>query len=447
MSEVSSTTPNPEAPQAQVSWESLGLSPGLLKLVDEAGFKHPTPVQAETIPWVMDGKDLIASAQTGTGKTAAFVFPLIERLKGREGTYGLILSPSREIALQSKAVLDAFGLPLGVRSAALIGGVSLRQDEVALASYPQVLVATPGRLCDHIERGNVWLSYLETVVLDEADMMLDMGFADQLNRILDDTSRDRQTLLFSATMPEPVERLARKIMYEPKRISIGKRVSPSTSVEQNFIFTDEENKIRELMRIFRSEPGTIFVFTRSKDGATRLWRSLRSRGFYDAIYLHSDLRQSDRERSLAEFKEGKHRVMIATDVIGRGIHVEGVAHVVNFDLPQDTSDYVHRIGRTGRADAKGKATSLITPRDRRSLGELERLLGRTIRPEPRDPRPAPENSGEMRADSNADTPKQTSGHPPRNPDQRRRRRRPHSGGGKSGGPTRRDGSGQSSPAT
>jgi ATP-dependent RNA helicase RhlE len=367
-------------PSSSSSWQDLGISPELLDLLKKAKFERPTPVQEKTIPLVLQGRDLIVSAQTGTGKTAAFVLPMIEKLKGREGTYGLVLAPSREIALQTQVVLEQFGTPMGIRSASLIGGVPLRQDDIALQNYPQVLVATPGRLCDHLDRGNLWLDYLEYVVLDEADRMLDMGFSDQLQRILVKTPKSRQTLLLSATMPPNVEQLGRRILSEPERISIGKPVSAATTVEQNFIFTDEKNKLRELRRIFDHEPGSIFIFTKSKDRTSRLWHSLHRLGIYDATHLHSGLRQSDREKSLEDFKAGKYRIMIATDVIGRGIHVDGVAHVVNYDLPRDASDYVHRIGRTGRALASGKATSFVTATDRQCLAQIEKLLNRKISP-------------------------------------------------------------------
>ena len=360
------------------NWIDFNLDPALLKLIEQAGFETPTSVQLRAIPPALEGRDLIVSAQTGTGKTAAFVIPIIERLKGREGTYCLVLAPSREIALQTKDVLDTFASPLGIRSAVLIGGVDMRLDQQAIATYPQILVATPGRLCDHLDRGNIWLEYLEIVVLDEADRMLDMGFAEQLNRILRDTPAKRQTLLFSATVPEPVEKLARRIMQRPERIQIGKAVSPAESVDQRFVFTEEAAKLRILQLLLEEEKGSVFIFTKSKIGATRLWRSLRARGFYDATHLHSDLRQRDREQSLEDFKAGKYRVMIATDVIGRGIHVDGVAHVINYDLPRDATDYVHRIGRTGRVDATGKATSLVTYRDKLIIRKIERLLGHSI---------------------------------------------------------------------
>lgn len=379
---VTETPVNETKPAAEpaVQWSELGLDPKILGLIEAANFKSPTPVQAKSIPLAIEGKDLIVSAQTGTGKTAAFVLPLVEKLKGREGTYGLILAPSREVALQIQVVLNSFAAPMGVRSAVLIGGIDMRLDIQALNTYPQVIVATPGRLCDHLDRGNIWLDYLEFVILDEADRMLDMGFSEQLNRIMSDTPSSRQTMFFSATFAPPVEKLARRILKDPVRVQIGKPTSPAKTVQQHFIFTKEDAKLNIVLRILRQEPGSVFIFTSSKEGATRLWRSLRGRGFNDATHLHSDLRQRDREQALEDFKQGRYRVIIATDVIGRGIHVDGVAHVINYDLPREADDYIHRIGRTGRADAKGKATSLITSRDRMVIGKIEKLIGKTIRP-------------------------------------------------------------------
>ncbi|MBC7692834.1 MAG: DEAD/DEAH box helicase [Methylotenera sp.] len=359
-------------------WDSLGLSPEALLLIEKAGFKTPSGVQAEGIPIALEGTDLIASAQTGTGKTAAFVLPMVDRFAGREGTFGLILAPTRELAQQTQATLEMFGAPRKVRSVVLIGGIDMKIDVAALGTYPQVIIATPGRLCDHLDRGNIWLDYIEVVVLDEADRMLDMGFADQLARIMQDVPAKRQTLLFSATMATSVTNLAKKILKNPKTVAIGKLNSASTSVTQRLLHMPEESKTRELRRLLREEPGSIIVFTRSKDKATRVWRSLHSAGIYDATYIHSDRMQSHREQALAEFKEGKYRIMIATDVAGRGIHVDGIAHVVNYDLPMDPEDYVHRIGRTGRADLSGKATSFVTPQDRKILGEIHKILGKEI---------------------------------------------------------------------
>jgi superfamily II DNA/RNA helicase len=242
-----------------------------------------------------------------------------------------------------------------------------------------VIVATPGRLCDHLERGNVWIEFLETLVLDEADRMLEMGFAVQLNRILQETPSSRQTLLFSATLPPNVEKLATRVLYDPVRIRVGSASRAAITVDQTFIFMDEANKIRELERLLDHERGTVIIFVRSKDGAARLGRTLRNRGFRDATQLHSDLEQSARERALQDFKDGRYGVLIATDVVGRGIHVDNVAHVVNYDLPREAADYIHRIGRTGRADSTGKATTFVTPRDRLNYKKIEEVAGKNIK--------------------------------------------------------------------
>jgi ATP-dependent RNA helicase RhlE len=360
------------------AWDKLGLSQAALELIHKSGFKTPSPVQAESIPIALSGSDLIASAQTGTGKTASFVLPMVDKFVGREGTFGLILCPTREIAQQTQATLELFATPRGVRSAVLIGGIDMKIDAAAINTYPQILVATPGRLCDHLERGNLWLDFIQVVVLDEADRMLDMGFSDQLNRIMKDVPQKRQTLIYSATIPPNVQKLASKILNNPQRVAIGEPMSAAKNIEQRLIWMNEENKSRNLERLMREELGSIFVFTRSKDSASRIWRSLHSRGVYDVTYIHSDRRQMDREKALADFKEGRFRVMIATDVAARGIHVDDVAHVVNYDLPMEPEDYIHRIGRTARKGASGKATSFATPRDKGILRDIEKLLGHEI---------------------------------------------------------------------
>ena len=306
---------------------------------------------------------------------------MVERLAGKEGTLGLILSPTREIAQQTAAVLEIFGAPRGLRSAVLIGGIDMKLDDAAIKTYPQIIVATPGRLCDHLDRGNIWLDFIQMVVLDEADRMLDMGFSDQLSRIMEDIPKTRQTMVFSATFAPPVERLARKILHEPKQVAIGRPSGAAKTVVQKLFWMREESKDRELRRLLQEEKGTIIVFTRSKEGASRLWRSLHSRCIYDATVIHSDRRQQDRESALADFKSGKFRVLIATDVAGRGIHVDDVAHVVNYDLPMEPEDYVHRIGRTGRIGATGKATSFATGRDRALVQRIEKLMGHPIESE------------------------------------------------------------------
>lgn len=364
-------------------WNTMGLKPEVLERVIAEGYAAPTPVQAQSIPEALAGKDLLVSAQTGTGKTGAFVIPILNQIIGKSGTQAVVLCPTREIALQSQKVFEQFGKPLGVHAVSLIGGTDLKTDEELLRTYPQVIIATPGRMCDHIERGTVWLEYIHFLVLDEADRMLDMGFSTQLNTILDQTSNERQTMLFSATMPPDVERLAQKILYDPVRVQVGSTSRSAKTVEQHFVFLPREEKFMELQDILYEEPGSVFVFAGSKENAAKLWRDLRNRGFHQATQLHSNLPQAAREEALADFKSGKYRVLIATDVVGRGIHVDGVAHVINYDLPRDPEEYVHRIGRTGRAEQRGKATTLITPYDSEIFYKIEKMTGAKV--------PAPPN--------------------------------------------------------
>jgi len=434
MTESAVHEPAPAAPVEELTsgreiWAKLGLSDDALNLIEKAGFSKPTPVQAESIPISLQGHDVIAAAQTGTGKTASFVLPMVDRIAGKEGTLGLILAPTREIAQQTQATLELFGTPRGVRSIVLIGGIDMKLDEAAIRSYPQVIVATPGRLCDHLDRGNIWLDFIQVVVLDEADRMLDMGFADQLARITEDLPKTRQTLVFSATIPPSVRWLAQKILHDPREITIGRAMSAAKTVDQKLIWLDEEAKMRELRRVMREEPGSMIVFTRSKDGASRLWRSLHSRGIYDATVIHSDRRQQDREKALAEFKEGKYRILIATDVAGRGIHVDEVAHVVNYDPPLEPADYVHRIGRTGRIGASGKATSFATRRDRDLVGRIERLLGARI---PEERHVAPQNHSAPREGSKPHSGGETSA--PADGERKHRKRRRGGRGRRSGAP-------------
>ncbi len=357
-----------------MNWSELGLSPQLLELIEKAGYKSPTPVQSAAIPFAVEGHDVLASAATGSGKTAGFVLPTVQRTLGKSGTLVLALSPTREIAQQTAAVFDTFGGPLGLKSTVLIGGANMRVETAALGEYPQIIVATPGRLCDHLERGNVWLDFIQTLILDEADRMLDMGFSEQLNKITDQIPKSRQTLMFSATFPPSIERLAKKVMRSPKEVKIGSETESKPQIEQRWMRVDEEDKMNELVRLFEKEPGTIIVFAKSKDRVSRVWRSLHSRLIYDATFIHSDCTQAHREKAIADFKSGEHRILVATDVAGRGIDVDDVAHVVNFDLPMEPEDYVHRIGRTGRRGRKGIATSFVTDRDRQTLAGIERIM-------------------------------------------------------------------------
>jgi ATP-dependent RNA helicase RhlE len=364
------------APVVAAKWEDLGLDPKIIELIYKAGYKTPTPVQAEAIPFAAQGRDVLASAATGSGKTAGFVLPTVQRYIGKSGTLVLALSPTREIAQQTAAVFETFGGPFGLKATVLIGGANMRLEEAALGEYPQIIVATPGRLCDHLERGNIWLDFIQTLILDEADRMLDMGFSDQLARITESIPKTRQTLMFSATFPASIEKLARNVMHSPKEVKIGVAEDQKPEIVQKMVRVREEDKVNELIRLFKDEPGTIIVFARSKDRVSRLWRSLHARTIYDATFLHSDCTQAHREKAIADFKAGTYRILIATDVAGRGIDVDNVAHVVNFDLPFEPEDYVHRIGRTGRRGRTGKATSFVTDRDGEVVRRIEKLTGK-----------------------------------------------------------------------
>ncbi len=375
MTELNSAEPIPSTGNA---WSELGVAQATIDLLLKAGLTNPTPIQKAAIPLALAGKDIIATAQTGTGKTAGFVLPMIENLRGKEGTLGLILAPTREIAQQIQAVFEGFGAPQGIRSIVLIGGINLRQDDLAIATYPQVIVATPGRLCDHLDRGNLWLDFMKWLIIDEADRMLDMGFAAQLGRIMEDIPDTAQTMIFSATISPSVRKLANTILSEPESISIGAGNTAADTVDQRIFWLQEESKGSVLRRLIADEPGTLIVFVRSKDAASRLFRSLQSRNFRDVTVIHSDLRQVDREQSLIDFKEGKCRVLIATDIAGRGIHVDAVSHVVNYDIPREPEDYIHRIGRTGRSFARGKATTFATQKDQKTVDAIEALLRKKI---------------------------------------------------------------------
>ncbi len=427
---VAETAPIAEAaPAPELDWSDLGLAPELLELIAKAGYRRPTPVQAQSIPLVVAGNDVLVSSQTGSGKTASFVLPTVQRFKGRDGTFILALSPTREIAQQTGAVFETFGAPLGLRTVVCIGGASIPLEKEALASSPHIIVATPGRLCDHLERGNVWLDFIQCLIFDEADRMLDMGFQTQIDMITEQIPKERQTLMFSATFAPSVERLARNAMRDPKQVTIGKTNATAPKIEQDLLWMPEEKKLGALMRIMREESGTIIVFARSKERVSQIWRSLHAKKIYEATYIHSDCTQEHREGAIADFKSGKFRVLIATDVAGRGIDVESVGHVVNFDIPREAEDYVHRIGRTGRAGKTGRATSFAIPhKDEEGVRAIEKLLG--IPSPERPPR-------EARAEGQTDRPRREGERRDGRRDGGRGRdgeRRPRSGGQEARGP-------------
>ena len=362
------------------SFNEMHLSAPMLDAIARAGYTSPTPIQARAIGIALEGKDLIGCAQTGTGKTAAFAIPIIERLcasRPGAGARALVLAPTRELALQIAEHFAMLGAARGLRTVTLIGGEPMGPQLAGLARRPDVIVATPGRLFDHLERRSATLSSVRIVVLDEADRMLDMGFAPQVERILAVTPLDRQTLCFSATMPEEVERLVRKHLSRPERVEVGTVAKPVAAVTQRLYATDNREKMPLLLQLLGEERGQTLVFTRTKHRADRLARAVAAAG-HRVTRLHADRTMSQRREALDGFRAGRYRILVATDIAARGIDVPEIAHVVNFDLPHTPEDYIHRIGRTARAEATGQATSFAVPEERDQLRAIERHLGHPV---------------------------------------------------------------------
>lgn len=365
-------------------FRALGLEARILKAVQDAGYTEPTPIQLAAVPLVMSGQDVIGIAQTGTGKTAAFTLPILSRLfapgagNARAGTRVLVLAPTRELAAQIEENVRAYGKHLPVRMAAVFGGVGEHPQINALRAGVDIIIATPGRLLDLMGRGCANFSALDFLVLDEADRMLDMGFLPDIRRIIRALPRTRQTLMFSATLSKEIEQLTHEFQRAPKLVQIGRRSNPAETVTQIVYEVPKHRKPALLLHLLR-DPGMdmVLVFSRMKHGADRLARQLEREGVRTAT-LHSNRSQNQRLRALKDFKSGAVRVLVATDIAARGIDVDGISHVVNFDFPMHAEDYVHRIGRTGRAHAVGDAISFVTPEDQSSLRSLERFIGRGI---------------------------------------------------------------------
>ena len=364
-----------------ISFKALGLAPELLRAVEDQGYAEPTAIQKEAIPMALAGRDVVGSAQTGTGKTAAFLLPIIQRLQDdRHGTLrALILTPTRELAEQVLTSARAYGRHTGLKAVAIYGGVGMAHQTTALRKGVDIVIATPGRLLDHMGRGHVNSSDLEVLVLDEADRMLDMGFAPDVNRIISSLPKERQTLFFSATISGDVDRLARRALNDHAAVDIGRRAEAAEGVEHILVAVDRPNKRHALERLLQEVPehGRTLVFVRTKFGVDKLARQLRSEGVHVAA-LHGGKTQSDRTRALDRFREGKTRTLIATDVAARGIDVQDIAMVVNFDVPNDPEVYVHRVGRTARAGAEGLALTLMSPDEWLMMSDIEKLMGRTF---------------------------------------------------------------------
>lgn len=368
-----------------MNFEQTGLMPTLLKAVEASGYEEPTPIQRETIPLVLEAKDVLGCAQTGTGKTAAFALPILQRLwqggreaKGKRPIRALILTPTRELALQIFENFQDYGKGLSLRSCVIFGGVNQKPQVEQLLRGVDILVATPGRLNDQIGQGYISLQQLEIFVLDEADRMLDMGFIHDVRKVIALLPTRRQTLLFSATMPQEVEKLAMSILREPVSVKVDPVSSTVDSIEQSLFLVDKANKKYLLASLLRKpEVVNALVFTRTKHGADRVVRELGKAGIF-AKAIHGDKSQNARQEALGQFKDGKIAVLVATDIAARGIDISGLSHVINYDLPNEPEAYVHRIGRTGRAGLEGTAISFCCYDELKDLKVIEKLIGFAI---------------------------------------------------------------------
>lgn len=361
---------------ADVDFKSLGLSEKILQVLERNSFTVPTPIQHKCIPVVLEGKDVIGIAQTGTGKTLAFGLPMIQRLSQLKGQ-GLIMVPTRELALQVDESLRRVGASLGLKTAVLIGGASMQKQVNSLYSRPHIIVATPGRLADHLEQKTISLKNIKIAVLDEADRMLDIGFMPQIVKILKLVPAEKQMLMFSATMPVAISKLAAQFMKLPFRIEVAPAGTPAEKVEQEIFILPQEFRMSLLKKILTDNEGTVLVFCRTKRGASKVARGLCGYNF-NAVEIHSDRSLHQRKQALEGFKNGRYRILVATDIAARGIDVDGIAIVINYDLPDNHEDYVHRIGRTGRAGKFGKAISFTTPSQRNDVRAIEKLIKKVI---------------------------------------------------------------------
>lgn len=356
------------------TFSDAALPQALVHALAQMNFTTPTPIQAEAIPLALDGKDILGSAQTGTGKTGAFGIPLIARLLSDPTAGALVLTPTRELAVQ---VLDTLHKMLGARSgihtALLIGGEPMPKQFRQLRMKPRLVVGTPGRINDHLERGSVSLAETRFLVLDETDRMLDMGFGIQLERIIKHIPSERQTLMFSATLPANIVKLADRYLSSPVRIAVGSTTTPTARIRQEIIHTAEGDKYGRLIGEIERREGSIIVFVKTKWGAEKLAEKL-NRQDHSASAIHGDLRQTKRDQVIRNFRESRYRIMVATDIAARGLDIPHIAHVINYDLPQCPEDYIHRIGRTARAGAEGEAVNLITPQDGAKWRAIHRLM-------------------------------------------------------------------------
>jgi len=359
------------------TFRELGISQKMLEILHKFNFVTPTPIQVTAIPAAQRGEDVIGIAQTGTGKTLAFGIPMLERLTGPK-EIGLILLPTRELAVQVNEALLQIGADYGLRTALLIGGENIKNQITQLRNWPRIIIATPGRLIDHLNKKTISLADVKILVLDEADRMLDMGFKPQINRILEEVNRDRQTMLFSATMPPEITRIANNYMKTPVRIEVAPSGSTVLNVTQEIFLLHKDDKLMMLKKLLKHFKGTVLIFTRTKYGAKRLTSTIHHMG-HSVAEIHSNRTLNQRFEALEGFKKGKYRVLVATDIASRGIDVTGIELVLNYDLPEAAEDYVHRIGRTARAGQKGVAVSFATPDQKKDIKAIERLIKKQLK--------------------------------------------------------------------
>ncbi|MDC1433569.1 DEAD/DEAH box helicase [Burkholderiales bacterium] len=369
-------------------FEEMGLPKEIIATLSEMKFSEPTPIQEEAIPHAMKGKDILGSAQTGTGKTAAFGIPLIARLMSNPKGSALVMTPTRELATQ---VLTQLRLMLGksrdIKTALLIGGDSMSKQIRQIRDRPRIIVGTPGRINDHLDRGILKLKHADFLVLDETDRMLDAGFTVQIEKVMTFLAPQRQTLLFSATVAPNIARIAEKYLNDPVRVSVSKSSTPAPNIKQDTIKVSDGEKYTSLLTSLDERDGSIIVFVKTKRGTEKMAKRLQKEG-HSAEAIHGDLKQSKRDRVIASFRKMKYRILVATDVAARGLDIPHIEHVINYDLPQCAEDYVHRIGRTARAGATGSALSFITPADRGKWGAIDRLLNPNSKKESRSRKPS-----------------------------------------------------------
>jgi superfamily II DNA/RNA helicase len=389
-----------------VKFSSLNLDPQILRAIEDEGYAEPTPIQAQAIPHVLAGRDLMAMAQTGTGKTAAFTLPLLQRLlphasssasPARHPIRALILAPTRELAIQVEESVKTYSRHVLLRSTVVFGGIDIKTQKPALMKGVEILVATPGRLLDHVESRNLMLNQVQVLILDEADRMLDMGFMPDLKRILTLLPKQRQTLLFSATFSDDIKKLAHDFLVNPVTVEAERRNTAAENVKQSVLLVDQDNKFNVLADLIRSRGDKqVLVFTRTKITAARVARMLERDGIpSDAI--HGDKTQQERIKALDAFKDSKITALVATDVAARGLDIDQLPLVVNYELPPNAEDYVHRIGRTGRAGASGEAISLVDDKEERLLKDIEKLLKREFPRDRTTATPVPHASSSHRA--------------------------------------------------